>query len=101
MALIAMPKPPFPEEYLVDNEVYTEERIFAAERERIFLKVWNFVCHESEIAKPGDFLTTIAAGQPIIVCRNRAGELKAFYNTCRHRAAQVVRERAGNARAFT
>jgi Rieske 2Fe-2S protein len=38
----------------------------------------------------GDYITTIVGRQPIIVCRNKEGEIRAFYNTCRQRAAQVV-----------
>ena len=98
---VAISKPGLPDEYLVDNRVYTDPRTFEQEQQRIFLRAWNFVCHESEIAKPGDYLTTIVAGQPIILCRNSEGKLRAFFNTCRHRAAQVVREECGNARAFT
>jgi len=98
---VRIPKPAFPDEYLVDNRVYTDPRTFELERERIFLRVWNFVCHESEIPNPGDYLTTLVAGQPLLLCRNEEGQLKAFYNTCRHRAAQVVLEKAGNSRTFT
>lgn len=94
-------KPNLPDEFLVDNRVYTEQRTFDAERERLFSRVWNFVCHESEIRNPGDYLTAVVAGQPIIVSRNPDGELRAFFNTCRHRAAQVVRDQCGNARVFT
>src|SRR5437868_2156218 len=98
---IRIPKPAVPPEFMVDNRVYTDAAVFVAERDRIFLRVWNFVCHESELSAPGDFITTVVAGQPIIVCRNREGELRAFYNTCRHRAAQVVFEPSGKRRAFT
>ena len=98
---VRIPKPAVPDEYLVDNRVYTDQRTFDLERERIFFRVWNFVGHESEIPNQGDFITTIVGGQPIIVCRNKAGEIRAFYNTCRHRAAQVVFEKAGNKRNFT
>ncbi|HEY5609344.1 MAG TPA: aromatic ring-hydroxylating dioxygenase subunit alpha [Alphaproteobacteria bacterium] len=94
-------KPALPDDCLIDNRVYTDERLYRAEFDKLFLRVWSFVCHESEIANPGDFIATIAAGQPIIVCRNQDGALRAFYNTCRHRAAQVERERCGNRRAFT
>ena len=97
---VRMPKPAIGEEYIVDNGVYTDRATFDAERERIFLGSWNFVCHESEIPSPGDYLTTTVAGQAIIVCRNREGKLRAFFNTCRHRAAEVVRDRKGNARDF-
>ena len=98
---VRVPKPAIPDEYLVDNRVYTDRTTFDLERERIFSRVWNFVCHESEIRNPGDYITTSVAGQPIIVCKNRNGELKAFYNTCRHRAAQVVLDQCGNKRNFT
>jgi len=98
---IRITKPLIPDEYVVDNRVYTDQRVFDLERERIFLRVWNFVCHESEIPNAGDFITATVAGQPIIVCRNQAGEIKAFYNTCRHRAAQVVFDKTGNKRLFT
>ena len=94
-------KPALPNEFLVDNRVYTDPNVFDLERERLFLRVWNFVCHVSEVGEPGDFLTTTVAGQPIVVCRTKRGEVRAFFNTCRHRAAQVVREDSGNAAAFT
>ena len=99
--IIAANKPDLPDEYLVDNRVYFDRSTYEAERERIFLKSWNFVCHESEIPNPGDFLTTTAAGQAIIICRNGAGDLRAYYNACRHRAAQVVCEERGHTRNFT
>jgi methanesulfonate monooxygenase large subunit len=94
-------KPSLPSEFLVDNRVYTDPRVFELEQERLFLRVWNFVAHVSEVREPGDFLTTTVAGQPIIVCRTKAGDVRAYFNTCRHRAAQVVREESGNAAAFT
>ena len=96
-----IPRPAFPDEWLVDNRVYTDQQTFDLERERIFLKVWNFTCHESEIPNPGDYLTTVVAGQPVIVCRNAEGVVRAYFNTCRHRAAKVALEPRGNARAFT
>ncbi len=70
-------KPALPDDCLVDNRVYTDERLYRAEFDKLFLRVWSFVCHESEIANPGDFITTIAAGQPVIVCRNQDGALRA------------------------
>jgi methanesulfonate monooxygenase large subunit len=98
---VRISKPSLPSEFLVDNRVYIDPKVFDLERERLFLRVWNFVCHESEVREPGDFLTTTVAGQPIVVARTKSGEVRAFFNTCRHRAAQVVRAESGNAAAFT
>jgi phenylpropionate dioxygenase-like ring-hydroxylating dioxygenase large terminal subunit len=98
---VSIAKPSLPSEFLVDNRVYTDPKVFELEQERLFLRVWNFVAHASEVREPGDFLTTTVAGQPVVVCRTKSGEVRAYFNTCRHRAAQVVREESGNAAAFT
>ena len=92
--------PSIDNDYLVDNRVYTDQNTFDLEMEKIFSTVWNFVCHESEIPNVGDYITTVVAGQSIIVCRNQNGEVSAFFNTCLHRGAEVVRDRKGNTRDF-
>jgi len=92
--------PNLPETHYVDNRLYTDQGIFAEERERVFRRVWNFVCHESEVRTPGDFRVVNVAGFPILLARGQDGVLRAFYNICRHRAAPVVRQECGNAKAF-
>lgn len=54
---IKVPRSDLPEDCLVDNRIYTDRATFDAERERIFNRVWNFVCHESEVPNPGDYVT--------------------------------------------
>ena len=49
----------------VHSRVYTDPAIFAREQERIFRRVWLYLCHESQIAAPGDFLRTRLAGGPL------------------------------------
>jgi len=92
--------PNLPETHFLDNRIFTDEGIFEQEQRDIFRKAWLFVCHESEVAAPGDFRTTRAGGRPIVVARAEDGGLRAFYNVCRHRAAPVVREESGNAKGF-
>jgi len=94
-------KPSLPETHYLDNRIFTDERIFRAEQANIFNKVWQLVCHESEVANPGDYRCTQVAGKPIVIVRGEDGVIRAFYNVCRHRAAEVVREESGNARSFT
>jgi len=50
-------KPPFPETHYVDSLVYTDERIFEEEKEKIFAKTWMMECHESEVPEPNDYRT--------------------------------------------
>ena len=94
-------EPGLPETHYVDNRIFTDEAIFRDEQTNILRKVWQFVCHESEIADRGDFRCTRVAGQPLLIVRGNDGVVRGFHNVCRHRAAQVVREDSGNARSFT
>ncbi len=85
----------------VSNLIYTDEEIFGDEREHIARKSWKFACHESEIAAVNDYRTVDHAGYPLIVTRSADGMIRAFINSCSHRAAQVLREPAGNAASWT
>ena len=82
---------------VVDNRVYYDPAVYEAEVERIFGRVWQLVCHESEVAEPGQFLSARIAGSPIVLVRGNDRRLRAFYNTCRHRGARVVMESCGQA----
>ncbi|HZU08195.1 MAG TPA: aromatic ring-hydroxylating dioxygenase subunit alpha [Chloroflexota bacterium] len=100
MTITTAPQTGIPVLHLVHNSVYLDPAIFAAEQERIFGKVWNFVCHESEIARPGDYITRDVAGCPMIITRDKTGRLHAFYNTCPHRGSLVALQPRGNCKAF-
>lgn len=92
--------PDLPETHYVDNRIFTDDAIFRDERQNIFANVWQFVCHESEVASPGDFRTTNVAGKPVVIVRGTDDLIRGFYNVCRHRGAEVVREESGNAHSF-
>lgn len=93
--------PHLPQTHYLDNRIFTDEAIFAEEQERIFGKVWQFVCHESEVANPGDFRCVKVAGKSVLLARGDDGVIRGFHNICRHRAAEVVREDSGHTRIFT
>src|SRR5918994_1657619 len=71
-------------------EAYTSEAFFALERERVFGTSWVAVGCSAQLREPGDVLVTGVAGRSIFVVRNRDGELRAFYNACRHRGTQLL-----------
>jgi choline monooxygenase len=49
------------------------------------------------VREPGAYFTFDLAGEPILVLRDDEGTLRAFYNVCRHRAAQVMNLPEGKA----
>lgn len=82
---------------IVDNRVYYDPATYQRESDRIFARAWQLVCHESEVATAGAFMTTVVADSPIVVVRGKDGAVRAFFNTCRHRGAMVVSEACGQA----
>ena len=87
----------FPRLPAVPARRYADERFFAAERERVFGRCWLFAAHAEELPTPGDTLLLDQLPQPVFLVRGADGQVRAFYNTCRHRGGPLVRERSGNA----
>jgi choline monooxygenase len=71
-------------------EAYTCETFYALERERVWANSWIAVAVTPQVSKPGDVRVVEVAGQSIILTRNKQGELRGFYNVCRHRGAQML-----------
>ncbi len=84
----------------IHRGVFTDERVYRRELERIFSCNWLYLCHESQLQKAGDFLTTFMGETPIIVALGHDGKLHASINSCRHRGLPVCRTDSGNAKRF-
>jgi phenylpropionate dioxygenase-like ring-hydroxylating dioxygenase large terminal subunit len=89
-----------PEEFRVSTAAYRGESTFEQEMDRIFSQTWIYLCHESEVEKPGDYKSTQIGTRPVVVGKDRDGEVYAVLNACTHRGATLVREEKGNTRAF-
>ncbi len=86
--------------FRVHSSVYTDVDVFEREIAEIFEKAWVYVGHESELAEPGDYKTSQIGRYPIILTRDRKGDLHALLNVCRHRANAICREYYGNSQNF-
>jgi phenylpropionate dioxygenase-like ring-hydroxylating dioxygenase large terminal subunit len=86
---------------LVRREVFWSQEVYELELEKVFARSWNFLCHESQIPRRGDFFATYIGEDPVLVVRQADGSVRAFLNVCRHRGMKVCRADEGNASSFT
>ncbi len=70
--------------------IYRDPEFFELEQERIFRTSWQLVCHLSDVPQRGDYHTLEFLGESVIVVRGEDGQVRSFYNVCRHRAARLL-----------
>jgi choline monooxygenase len=78
---------------------YYEPEIFEYEMKEIFSKQWQVVGHVDQVRNPGDYFTIELHGEPLLLVRGARGELRGFYNVCRHRAGPPA-EGCGSRKLF-
>lgn len=85
----------------VHSSVYYDERVFQDELDRIWYRTWIYVGHESEIPNRNDYVTKSIGPTPILMVRDRAGEVRLLLNKCPHRGNQLCAYQGGNRTTFT
>ena len=76
---------------------YISEAQFALDVDRVWRRQWLYAGHVSQVQSPGDFFTFNFLDDSLIIVRTQSGEVRAFYNTCRHRGMRLC-EGPGHAR---
>jgi phenylpropionate dioxygenase-like ring-hydroxylating dioxygenase large terminal subunit len=85
----------------VHGSVYTDNDIYQAELEKVWYRTWVYVGHVSEVPNPDDFLMKAIGPEPIIMTRDRNGQVHLLHNRCPHRGSRVCTAQRGNTRSFT
>ena len=75
----------------INTDCYREPKFLDVEREQIFHRSWQFLCHEEKLREPGQYVAADIQGQSIFAIRDSQGDLRAFYNVCKHRGHQLLR----------
>lgn len=81
-------------------ECYTDSDFLNFEQRKIFNSEWLCVGLVSRIPRPGDYFSTTANSESIIVARDKSDEIHAFSSVCQHRGMQII-EDSGNCGTFT
>ena len=82
--------------YTLPARFYTDPTIYEREKEEIFYKSWQAICHVNDVPRSGDFCVGRVADQGVFVIRGKDNALRAFYNVCAHRAHELLRGRGSS-----
>lgn len=85
---------------LIHRRAWSDPAIYELEKRGIFARSWLFLGHESQIARPGDFVQACMGETPIILARGFDEAVHANVNSCTHRGLPVCRADRGNTRSF-
>lgn len=75
--------------FTLPGRQFTSIDIFQVEMEKIFSQWWINVGRSEQIADPRSYLRLDYGQESIILTRDHSGELRAFYNFCRHRGVRL------------
>ena len=95
------PRPDPLDDWSLPGWLYFDPEFFEAEKKAFLRAAPQVVCHESEIAEPGEWRSIEYLGESVIVIRGDDGEVRAFSNVCRHRGSRLVDDTAGCAKVLT
>jgi len=74
----------------LNTKAYIDPRFVPVEKQAIFHKTWQFVCHIEKLRTPGQYITLDLYGQSIVVLRDSSHGLRAYYNVCKHRGHELL-----------
>lgn len=84
----------------VPASTYTDEALFEREKKNIFRRLPLMVAPSCELPNPGDYKAMDICGVPLLLARQKDGEVIAFLNMCTHRGNPLA-DGTGNASRFT
>jgi phenylpropionate dioxygenase-like ring-hydroxylating dioxygenase large terminal subunit len=84
------------------RDYYLSESIFQKEIEKVLARQWLLVGHVSQVRKAGDYFVKQIGSESLIILRDDAGKIRAYFNVCRHRGFRICDPAsAGNSKRFT
>lgn len=91
---------PITESRTLPPSLYTSQEAWEFEREHIFGRDWLCLGRVDQVPEPGDYRAVTIAGEPLLLVRDKDGEIRVLSAVCQHRG-MVVAEGNGTCSKFT
>ena len=82
--------------HTLPQQLYVGQAAFDFDTQVLLKSVWLYACTVAHVKRPGDFFRFDLADNSILIVRGRDREVRAFYNTCRHRGARICEAQSGS-----
>ena len=79
----------------IPGDRYRDSKFLALENDHLWRSAWLYAGHLDELPRAGSYKLWQRLGIPVVIVRDRAGTVRAFYNSCRHRGGPLVTQDAG------
>ena len=87
--------------HTLPRELYMSEAAFQFDAHVMLKSVWLYACTVAHVKQAGDYFVFELASNSIIVVRGRDRQVRAFWNSCRHRGSRICEQQRGRAPRLT
>lgn len=82
------------------RDLYHDSLVYRAEMHFVWRAGWLFAGHSCQIPLPGNYFLYEVDGDSLIIIRGNDGQVRAFYNVCRHRGSIICEAAQGTVKRF-
>lgn len=72
------------------NAHYVDKAVFEEETQALLASQWAGLAVAADVPHPGDAVPIEFLGMPLLLIRDKEGEVRVFHNICRHRGMMLV-----------
>ncbi len=83
--------------HTLPQALYTDQDAFDFDMLAIYGESWLMVGMDCELPKTGSYISMMVGKWPVIITRDKSGEIRAFHNSCRHRGSMICPPGSGTA----
>ncbi|MGH3444316.1 MAG: aromatic ring-hydroxylating oxygenase subunit alpha [Nocardioidaceae bacterium] len=88
------------ERHTLPGRDYFTPEVYELDRQSIFFRNWLYAGRARRLGNPGEWMTVDVAGESVLLVRGKDGEIRGFYNVCRHRGTRLCEESQGQVRSY-
>ncbi len=83
--------------HTLPRELYVSEAAFQFDADVMLKSVWLYACTVAHVKQAGDYFLFELGSNSIIIVRGRDQQVRAFWNSCRHRGSRICEQQRGRA----